>query len=512
MAAGSEQGSAAGCTLGELAVALDAFEPELIGDERVRVLDVEQDSRRIEPGSLFVARRGGKSDGTRFVPQALERGAAALLVAHDAELGELLERADHPPVLRVRDLSWALPHAAEAVHGRPGHALAILGITGTNGKTTTTSLVQSLLGKLGVRCARIGTLGYEFEGEESDFGLTTPEADRVSRFLARTRAQGGTHAVMEVTSVALSQRRVDGLGFAAAAFLNLTQDHLDFHGDLEAYGRAKARLFLELGPKKAVINVDDPFGVWLARHSPAPVLRVGKSAECEVSTGAVQHGPQGLSGALKVLGHDYPLSSPLVGAHNIENLAIAIGLVAALGYDVERAVAALPRLPAPPGRLERVSSDEDDCTVLVDYAHTPDALERVLAAVRAGLSGKIICVFGCGGDRDPTKRGPMGRIAGRGADFSIVTNDNPRSERPEIIADGIEQGLLEVGAQYGVQLDRAQAIERGVTRAGPGDVVLIAGKGHETYQLIGDQRLDFDDRVEARRALALRRQSQGARG
>ena len=510
MAEGSEQVSGAGCTLGELVAALDAFEPELVGDDSVRVSDVEQDSRRIEPGSLFVARRGGKSDGIRFVPQALERGAAALLVARDADLGELLASQPAFPVLRVRDLSWALPYAAEAVHGRPGHALSILGITGTNGKTTTTSLVQALLGKLGVRCARIGTLGYEFEGEESDFGLTTPEADRVSRLLARTRKRGGTHAVMEVTSVALSQRRVDGLGFAAAAFLNLTQDHLDFHGDLEAYGRAKARLFLELGPGKAVINVDDPFGLWLARHSPAPVLRVGKSAACEISTFGVESGPSGLSGELRVLGHEYPVSSPLVGAHNVENVAIAIGLVAALGYDVERAVAALPRLPSPPGRLERVSGEGDDITVLVDYAHTPDALERVLAAVRAGLTGKIICVFGCGGDRDPSKRAPMGRIAGRGADFSIVTNDNPRSERPEIIADAIEQGLLEVGAQYGVQLDRAQAIERGVSRAQPGDVVLIAGKGHETYQLIGDQRLDFDDRVEARRALALRRGRDGA--
>jgi UDP-N-acetylmuramoyl-L-alanyl-D-glutamate--2,6-diaminopimelate ligase len=512
MAARSEQVSGAGCTLGELVAALDAFEPELIGDASVRVHDVEQDSRRIEPGSLFVARRGGKSDGTRFVPQALERGAAALLVARDADLGELLEGEHAPPVLRVRELSWALPHAAEAVHGRPGHALSILGITGTNGKTTTTSLVQALLGKLGVRCARIGTLGYEFEGEESGFGLTTPEADMVSRLLARARARGGTHAVMEVTSVALSQRRVDALGFAAAAFLNLTQDHLDFHGDLEAYGRAKARLFLELGPGKAVINVDDPFGVWLARHSPAPVLRVGRSSTCEVSTGGVESGPRGLSGVLRVLGHEYPVSSPLVGAHNVENVAVAVGLCAALELDVARTLAALPNIPPVPGRLERVSGEGDDCTVLVDYAHTPDALERVLAAVRAGLSGKLICVFGCGGDRDPTKRGPMGRIAGRGADFSIVTNDNPRSERPEIIADAIEQGLLEVGAQYGVQLDRAQAIERGVLRAQPGDVVLIAGKGHETYQLIGDRRLDFDDRVEARRALALRRQSLGARG
>jgi UDP-N-acetylmuramoyl-L-alanyl-D-glutamate--2,6-diaminopimelate ligase len=311
---------------------------------------------------------------------------------------------------------------------------------------------------------------------------------------------------MEVTSVALSQRRADGLSFAAAAFLNLTQDHLDFHGDLEAYGRAKARLFLELAPGKAVINVDDPFGAWLARHTPAPVLRVGKSAACEISTGAVTVGARGMSGRIRILGEEHELASPLVGAHNVENVAVALGLCVALGLDAGRAALALGTIPPVPGRLELVSTAADDCTVLVDYAHTPDALERVLAAVRPGLTGKLICVFGAGGDRDPSKRTPMGRSAGRGADFSVVTNDNPRSESPEIIADAIEQGLLEVGAHYGVQLDRAQAIERAIQRAEPGDLVLIAGKGHETYQLIGEQRLDFDDRVEARRALALRRQ------
>jgi UDP-N-acetylmuramoyl-L-alanyl-D-glutamate--2,6-diaminopimelate ligase len=505
-----EQRRTAGCTLGELCAALEAFEPALSGDARVRVIDVEQDSRRVEPGALFVARKGGKSDGARFVRQALERGAAALLVGHDVELSGVFAESEERPVLRVRDPSWALPHAAEAVQGRPSQELSLVGITGTNGKTTTTSLVQALLTAVGTRCARIGTLGYEFEGAESDFGLTTPEADTISRLLARTRARGGTHAVMEVTSVALSQRRVDGLTFAAAAFANLTQDHLDFHGDLEAYGRAKARLFLELGPGKAVINVDDAFGAWLARHTPAPVLRVGKSSECEITTGAVELGPRGLSGRLGILGNEYPLESPLIGAHNVENVALALGLCAALGADVGRAVAALATIPPVPGRLERVSSADEDCIVLVDYAHTPDALERVLAALRPGLTGKLICVFGCGGDRDPSKRAPMGRIAGRGADFSIVTNDNPRSESPELIADAIEQGLLEVGAQYGVQLDRAQAIERGVARAGPGDLVLIAGKGHETYQLIGAQTLDFDDRVQARRALALRRAARGA--
>jgi UDP-N-acetylmuramoyl-L-alanyl-D-glutamate--2,6-diaminopimelate ligase len=512
MAASGEQKTGAGCTLGELCAALAAFEPELSGDARVRVSDIEQDSRKVEPGALFVARKGGKSDGARFVPQALERGASALLVSHDAELGDLSVAGTEPAVLRVRDLSWALPHAAEAVYGWPGHALSIVGITGTNGKTTTTSLLQSLLQAVGVRCARIGTLGYEFEGEESDTSLTTPEADTLSRWLARTRERGGTHAVMEVTSVALSQRRVDGLAFAAAAFSNLTLDHLDFHGDLEGYGRAKARLFLELGPGKAVINVDDAFGAWLARHTPAPVLRVGKGAEYEISTGAVESGPRGLGGRLRVLGNEYALESPLVGAHNVENVAVALGLCAALGVDVGRAVAALSTTPPVPGRLERVSRAEDDCTVLVDYAHTPDALERVLVAVRAGLSGRLICVFGCGGDRDPSKRAPMGRAAGQGADYSIVTNDNPRSEAPERIADAIEQGLLEVGAQYGVQLDRALAIERAVLRAEPGDLVLIAGKGHETYQLIGGARLDFDDRVQARRALDLRRQAREERG
>ncbi len=492
---------ATGLTLGELSALLADFEPVLTGDPSISVLDVDQDSRSIGPGALFVARQGGKNDGLRFVGDAVRRGAVAVLAGAHAIIPPLA-----CPVLRVRDVAKALPFVAEAVHGYPSQSLELVGITGTNGKTTTSWLVQRTLEELGLRCGRLGTLGFEIAGQEDETHLTTPEADGISRSLALMRRLGGTHAVMEVSSVALASHRVEALAFDVAAFSNLTHDHLDYHGTFEAYREAKARLFQALTPRTAVLNVDDQFGRWLRDHTPAEVVTVGMGAGSDICGAGLVALPAGVRGTLRVYERALEIDTRLVGRHNAENIMLAFGVMAALGVDVERAAAALSEVDPVPGRLERCDGPEDDCVVLVDYAHTPDALERVLSAL-SPASGQIICVFGCGGERDPAKRFPMGRAVGERASYSILTNDNPRGESPEVIADAVEQGLRSAGARYEVCLDRERAIDLGVSRAAPGDVILIAGKGHETYQLVGSVTLPFDDREQARLALGRRRAS-----
>lgn len=489
-----------GLTLGELAFALRNFDAVLSGEPSLSVLDVDQDSRSVGPGALFVARSGAKSDGLRYLDAAVRRGAAAVMVSSEASLPELA-----CPVLRVRDVAKAMSFAAEAVHGYPSRALSLAGVTGTNGKTTTSWLVQRTLERLGLRCGRLGTLGFEINGHAEETHLTTPEADGVSRSLALMRQLDATHGVMEVSSVALSSGRVEALSFDVAAFSNLTHDHLDFHGTFDAYRDAKARLFQELTPRVAVLNVDDDFGRWLSAHTRARVISVGMGEACDVSGSGLTASPGGVGGTLGVLGRALGLQTRLVGRHNAENLMLAFGIMAAFDVDLEAAATAVADIDAVPGRLERCDGPGDDCVVLVDYAHTPDALQRVLAAIDAGPAGRIICVFGCGGERDPAKRFPMGKAVGEGAQLAILTNDNPRGESPEVIASAVELGLRAAAADYEVCLDRAKAIERAVSLAAPGDVVLIAGKGHETYQLIGASTLAFDDREQARLALIQRR-------
>jgi UDP-N-acetylmuramoyl-L-alanyl-D-glutamate--2,6-diaminopimelate ligase len=301
-----------------------------------------------------------------------------------------------------------------------------------------------------------------------------------------------------VSSVALVTARVEALCFEVAAFTNLTRDHLDFHGNLEAYRAAKARLFLELGPQVSVLNQDDEFGRWLAERAPGRVITVGSSRDCDIQGTELVARPEGVVGELSAFGRRLEVRTRLVGRHNAENLLVAFG-------DLALAAAALSEVEPVPGRLERCDGSDDDCVVLVDYAHTPDALERVLTALSPVRGGKLICVFGCGGQRDPGKRFPMGKAVGERAQLAILTNDNPRGESPEAIAEQVEEGLRATGARYEVILDREAAIERAVSGAEPGDVILLAGKGHETYQLIGSQTLPFDDREVARQALRRRR-------
>lgn len=500
-----------GLTLTELFDALQAFTPELVGSGRARVLDVCQDSREVKPGALFVARRGQHSDGTRFVEAAIGAGAVAVL----AERGTPV-RWGVPTVL-VDDVRRAIGFAAEAVHHEPSRSLSLIGITGTNGKTTTASLLRQCLEQLGHATLQIGTLGFEFAGEHRPGQLTTPEADAVSRALAAARDRGASCAVMEVSSHALEQRRVDALHFDVAAFTNLTQDHLDYHGTLADYGAAKARLFRELRPRHVVLDVDDAFGRALfseleqrgQRAPGARAIAVGRGPAAHVRCERAELTPAGTELRFHTPAGEVEFHTALVGDHDVDNWLVVAGVLHALGFELERLVQIAPAVRPAPGRLERCETAADDVVVLVDYAHTPDALERVLRSARRiaeTTGGQLWCVFGCGGDRDRGKRPLMGRLAVTFADRVIVTNDNPRTESPGDIAAEIESGMRDTPGAYSVSLDREEAIACAVRSASSKDVIVIAGKGHEDYQIIGEQRLPFDDRAVARRALAARRQ------
>lgn len=486
----------------------------LSGDAGVLITGVRHDSREVRPGDLFVARAGGRTHGERFVADAIARGAVAVLVESGAS-------AATPGVARIEapDVPRALALASAAFWGHPTFALDVVGITGTNGKTTSTYLCRAAIDACGGRTGIVGTLGYSLG---TDLVLpathTSPEADVLAEVSARMLALGATHLAMEVSSIALAAARVDAVRFRVAALTNLTQDHLDYHGSMEAYGAAKARLFFDLGPGSAALNVDDAFGrelaSKLAAHGDKPALPLARfsadpgaaRSDADVAPTHLVTGPFGIHMDVRTPGGDVSIRSPLLGAHNVSNLLTALSIAFLLDLDVAKAAAALSVPIGVPGRLERCDSpDLDDVVVLVDYAHTPDALARVLASVRPMTKGKLTCVFGCGGDRDPTKRPLMGEAAGRGADFCIVTNDNPRSEAPRAIADAIVPGLRASGARFDIELDRSWAIERAVLEAAPGDVVVIAGKGHEPYQILGDKTVAFDDREEAHRALDARR-------
>ena len=503
-----------GLTLEELAREIRG-ETTITGEASTHVLGVQHDSRHVQPGDLFVVRRGLTHDGRQFIETARAAGAVALLVAADLEVESDL------PILRVPEINDGMAFAAAAVYGHPAFSLDIVGITGTNGKTTTTHLLRTAVdGACGKTVTGIvGTVGHKFGEKTVAAAHTTPESDELARVLAAMRKEGATHIAMEVSSIALKLRRVAAVRFRVAAFTNLTQDHLDFHGSMEEYAAAKMELFTTMAPGLAVVNVDDPFGEKIAAACKCKVLRVRTAVPNDGDTDAdvypisVTRSAEGMAIRARIPGPmsgEVNFQTRLVGTHNVENLLVALGVVSALDLDVERAAAALGEDIGAPGRLERCDGPDDDVIVLVDYAHTPDALVRAVAAVRPQAK-RVICLFGCGGDRDPTKRGPMG-VAAAAADYVIVTSDNPRSEDPAKIAEAARAGVESAGTPYEVELDRATAIERAVEMAQPGDVVLLAGKGHEDYQIIGTEKRPFDDRVQARAALAKRRMHEGKRG
>lgn len=497
----------------------------IVGDPAVRVFGVRHDSRTIVPGELFVARRGAQYDGTKYVQKAIDRGAVAIL----AQRGHVSSEGLSVPLLEVDDIAEGLAFAAAVVYGHPSFSLEVVGITGTNGKTTTCHLVRALVdGYFGAsRCGFMGTVGHSFGSTVVAAEHTTPEADEVARVMARFHSEGATHLAMEASSIALTLGRVKAVRFRVAAFTNLTQDHLDFHGSMAAYADAKASLFDAHGPGAAVVNIDSEFGRELASRVRAPLVTVSRSASegnAHIAPVSVTFSQRGMEGTLRTPQGTIPFQSPLVGAHNLENLVVALGVVHALDLDLRKAMALLPTISGAQGRLERCDGPADDIVVLVDYAHTPDALDNVLASVRAGKASvpgaRLICVFGCGGDRDPSKRGPMGQAAGRGADICILTNDNPRTEAPQAIAAAVEKGLVASGKHrvepsalgegtYAVELSRDLAIGHAVAQARPGDTVIVAGKGHENYQIVGNEVRPFDDVAVAKAALALRRQARG---
>jgi UDP-N-acetylmuramoyl-L-alanyl-D-glutamate--2,6-diaminopimelate ligase len=474
-----------------LAVLPDEHAPEGAGE--IQVKRVESDSRHVQPGDLFVVLQGAKADGLDFVSEAIARGAVGVVSDRRSPA--------HSPVpwIRVSEPRRALALLAVEVHGRPAEKLVLAAVTGTNGKTSTATLLEAILARRYGRTGLLATTVYRTPRRTLAAGRTTPEATLIQELLAELVADGVPAAVVEVSSHALVLERVTGCRFDAAVFTNLTRDHLDFHKTMEEYYDAKRRLFsLRKRDAYAVVNVDDLFGRRLlaevapplASFSPsgAPADFRAESIRCDISGTYfdVAHG-----------GGRFSVASPLLGRFQVGNILGAAAAAMCLGVDEYDVAAAIAGVTNVPGRLERVEAGQA-FPILVDYAHTPDALERLLTSVRELTDRKIILVFGCGGDRDKGKRAPMGEIAGRLADIAVATSDNPRSESPEAILRDVEEGLVRSGAtKYLKVVDRREAIRAAVELANPGTVVVIAGKGHETTQSAGGREVPFDDRIVA---------------
>lgn len=476
----------------------DSADAGAVGDIVVRGLKL--DSRDVVDGDLFVALRGTRQHGIAFADRAERNGAVAVLAETPV--------AGNPgglPLVAIDGLGEKLGGIAARWHGDPSRQLAVVGVTGTNGKTSTVQLLAQALALNGRRAATIGTLGAGFVGELQAGERTTPDAIALQGLFAGFRDGGASDVAIEVSSHALEQGRVNAVAFDIAVFTNLSRDHLDYHGDMASYGAAKARLFGWPGLDAAVINVDDPFGATLVDRLGAGVrrLRCGIDRDdVEVAANDIRSDAAGLHFALRTPWGSAEVLSRLLGRFNVANLLAVIACLGQSGIAFDAIVRTLPLLAPVPGRMNRI--DGDDIVVVVDYAHTPDALEQALANLRAHCHGKLLCVFGCGGDRDAGKRPQMAAIAERLADAIIVTDDNPRSEDGDAIVAQIVAGLRDPGRAM-VERDRGRAIRLATLAALPGDVVLVAGKGHEDYQEIGDRRLPFDDRLVAREALEARR-------
>ena len=466
-----------------------------------RVASIAYDSRDVVADTVFVALKGVKTDGARFAADAATRGAMAVVSEGDAPA----DLRAGCVWIKVADARVALADLSASFFGRPSEQLTLVGVTGTNGKTTTTYLLAAIFEAAGIGCGRIGTVNTKIGSEERDAARTTPESPDVQRLLREMVDRGLGACAMEVSSHALALHRVDGLRFAAGVFSNLTRDHLDFHGDMESYFAAKRQLFAMLPEgAPAIVNLDDPRGADLAATVARPVTyAIEKPAD--ISPGQIRYSLDGLHFEVKTPRGTLHVKSPLVGRPNAYNVLAAVATAVALDLPFDAIERGLADLKAVPGRFEMASGPDDDVRVVVDYAHTDDALKNLLETARPLAGGRLITVFGCGGDRDATKRPLMGAVAARLSDLVIVTSDNPRSENPERIISEIRRGMTrELGEVLEVP-DRRQAIERAIKEARPGDLVLVAGKGHEKYQIIGDRTIAFDDIQVAGEALARRR-------
>lgn len=485
----------------QLATELNA---QLFGDGGVSVIDVTHDSRQAREGSLFAAIKGETADGHRFIPDVMRRGAAGVISEYDRPEGFA------GAWLKVNEVRHSLALAASRVNGDPSHELDLVGVTGTNGKTTTTYLCFALAEAAGRHPAMLTTVEYRIGDTSEEAIRTTPEASDTNRFLRRAADAGSKMAAMEASSQALDLHRCDGLRFKVAVFTNLTQDHLDYHGTMEAYYDAKKRLFdgrLGERPGSSVINADDEWCGKLIEELRADGQRVvttGIDTASDLTAADIDVSLlRGTSFTLKTPAGERRIASPLVGRPHVYNMLSATGVALELGYSLDAVEQGLSKCVGAPGRFERVPH-AGDFAVVVDYAHTDDALLNTLRTARELTSGRIITVFGCGGDRDRSKRAPMGRVAGQNSDLVIVTSDNPRNEDPLTIIHEIEVGLKEGNTPYEAVPDRRDAITRGINLARPSDVVIIAGKGHETYQIVGTNKYHFDDREVAAEALNAR--------
>ncbi len=487
-----------GATLREIAERLSA---ELSGDGNAQATDVTHDSRQAGTGSVFVAVRGLTMDGHRFVRDVMRRGAVGIISELDAP--ENFGGA----WLKVSDARKALAQAAAVINGNPSHQLKLVGITGTNGKTTTTYLVFALAEANGEKGAMLTTVEYRIGDKSEPAVRTTPEASDTNRFLRQAVEENCRMAVMEASSQAIDLHRCDALRFRVAVFTNLTRDHLDYHETMENYYDAKKQLFdgrLGEKPVSSVINIDDEYGARLAKElkkNNQRVITFAQNNSADLTAKDIKVSLiKGTSFLLKTPNGEKNITSPLVGKPHVYNMLAATAVSLELGYDLDKISEGLKTCVGAPGRFERVAHD-GDFAVVVDYAHSDDALLNTLKTARDLTGGKIITVFGCGGDRDKTKRAPMGEVAGTHSDFVIVTSDNPRTENPLKILSEIEVGLKRTNCPYLIISDRREAIHRAIQKAGRDDVVLIAGKGHETYQIVGGEKFHFDDREIAREAL-----------
>jgi UDP-N-acetylmuramoyl-L-alanyl-D-glutamate--2,6-diaminopimelate ligase len=486
-------------TLRSLAEAVGDLLVEHRGDEGgAGVTGLAYDSRRVEQGDLFFAIAGAISDGARFAPAAVQAGAAAVMVEHPLDL-------DIPQIV-VRDGRRGMARAAAAFYGHPGDDLMLLGVTGTNGKTTTVFLLESILRVAGYVTGLIGTVETRVAGRARPGVRTTPESVDLQALLADMRAHDVEAVAMEVTSHALALSRVEALRFTAAAFTNLTQDHLDFHGDMDEYFEAKRALFVPERSHAAAVNIDDAYGRKLKASAAVPCMGFGTGEAADLRATGVDFSPLGTGFVAVSRAHELKIATSLIGAFNVSNCLAAAATALQAGIEPGAIEEGISELQTVPGRFEAVDAGQP-FAVVVDYAHTPDSLDNVLGAARRlaqRSSGRVICLFGCGGDRDRSKRPVMGAVAARGADLVVVSSDNPRSEDPEAIIAAILEGVLSVrpGGADAVLVDRREAIGKALSMARPGDVVLIAGKGHETGQQFEDHTNPFDDREVAHALLA----------
>jgi UDP-N-acetylmuramoyl-L-alanyl-D-glutamate--2,6-diaminopimelate ligase len=470
---------------------------EVTGDAALDIESLAYDSRRVGRACLFFAIQGERADGHKFISGVLRSGGVAVVSEQPAPQGFAATW------IRVGRIRRALAEISQAFYGDPEHRLTLVGITGTNGKTTTAYLLHSIFECAGIQAGLFGTIEYRAGGRAFPAHHTTPESLDLAAYFDELIRAGGQAAVMEVSSHALAQERVWRFQFAAAVFTNLTRDHLDYHKDFESYFAAKRRLFEGVGtspPGLGVINTDDPWGERLLKTNQARQITYGIDSNAQVKVKHFVQDVQGIHATVSTPDGRLEIESPLLGRANLENILAAAATASGLGIESGKIEAGIRNLRQVPGRFERVDRGQP-FVVLVDYAHTDDALKNALTTARGFTRNRLIVVFGCGGERDRTKRPLMGEVAGRLSDWAVLTSDNPRSEDPFLIMNDAIVGLQKSGGAYIAEVDRAQAIRKALDKAREGDVVLLAGKGHETYQVLKDGPIDFDDREVAKQIL-----------